>query len=432
VIERPSKKHGALFQIRWRMNGGRWRHETVGPDRQEAERVLADRLTDATRGTHRERRTATFLEFTSDWFVSHGPRLKPSTHDTYKIVLEVHLLPFFGDYLVSQIDAELIERYVASKVEERKAGGALVVDLEAKARDARGDRRTSLERQLFDARRERGLGAASINRTLTRLRQVLSAAVKYGYIDSNPVDHVTRLKVPKRERPFLELDQVLPLLDATEERHRPLVWTLLLSGLRIGEALALRWGDVQLMSEPPRLHVRRTVYGGREGPVKTGEEGTVTFGPQLLQVLLDHKAGSSFTGDDHLVFCTRKGTHLNPSNVRRRILAPAVVRTNARLRLEDRALVAADLTPHSLRHTYASLLIAQGEDLPTVASQMRHADLGTTLKVYTHAMQHTRGGVAERLDAAIWGDRGSNPVAKTRLATTALDTARALDGSTLR
>jgi integrase-like protein len=89
------------------MNGGRWRYEAIGPDREEADQALADRLRDANRGTYRERRQATFLEFASEWFASHAPRLRPSTYDT-KIVLEVHLLPFFGDYLLSQIDAELI------------------------------------------------------------------------------------------------------------------------------------------------------------------------------------------------------------------------------------------------------------------------------------------------------------------------------------
>jgi hypothetical protein len=59
------------------------------------------------------------------------------------------------------------------------------------------------------------------------------------------------------------------------------------------------------------------------------------------------------------------------------------------------------------------LLIAQGEDLSTVAAQMRHADLSTTLRVYTHVMKHRRDGVAERLDEAIWGQNsGRNSVAK--------------------
>jgi integrase len=91
-------------------------------------------------------------------------------------------------------------------------------------------------------------------------------------------------------------------------------------------------------------------------------------------------------------------------NARTRVLGPAIVRANALLTLEKRPPIPAGLTPHSLRHTYCSLLIAQGEELSTVAAQMRHADLSTTLRIYTHVMKHRREGVAERLDEAIWGD----------------------------
>ena len=103
------------------------------------------------------------------------------------------------------------------------------------------------------------------------------------------------------------------------------------------------------------------------------------------------------------MFPTSTGEHDNPANVRQRVLQPAIVRANARLTLEKRPLIPAGLTPHSLRHTYCSLLIAQGEELPTVAAQMRHADISTTLRIYTHVMKHRREGVAERLDEALRG-----------------------------
>jgi integrase len=122
----------------------------------------------------------------------------------------------------------------------------------------------------------------------------------------------------------------------------------------------------------------------------------------LLEALLDHKESSPFSGDDDLVFCTAKGGYLNESNIRRRILAPAIARANERLRLKDRAPIPA-VTPHGLRYTFCSLLISQGEDVATVAAQMRHADPTTTLRVYTQVMKHTRHGVAERLDDALWG-----------------------------
>jgi integrase len=173
-----------------------------------------------------------------------------------------------------------------------------------------------------------------------------------------------------------------------------------------------------VLADPPRLNISRTwdpaskpegaERRGLEGPVKTGEEGSVTIGRRLLETLLDHKAGSAFDGDNDLVFPTSTGGHDNPSNIRTRVLTPAIIRANARLTQEKRPLIPAGVTPHSLRHTYCSLLIAQGEELSTVAAQMRHADLSTTLRIYTHVMKHRRDGVAQRLDRAIWGERASN------------------------
>jgi integrase len=167
----------------------------------------------------------------------------------------------------------------------------------------------------------------------------------------------------------------------------------------------------------PGEQAGRSRASGARGPGEDGEEGSVTIGRRLLETLLDHKAASPYDGDDDLVFPTSKGRHDNPSNIRVRVLRPAIVRANAQLALEKRPLIPAGLTPHSLRHTYCSLLIAQGEQLSTVAAQMRHADLSTTLRVYTHVMKHRRDGVAERLDQAIWGEASRNSgrklVAKT-------------------
>ena len=71
VLERASKQHGSIFQLRWRVNGGPARCETIGPDRREAERALAVKLDAINHGTYRERREATFHEFASYWFADH-------------------------------------------------------------------------------------------------------------------------------------------------------------------------------------------------------------------------------------------------------------------------------------------------------------------------------------------------------------------------
>src|SRR5215210_962219 len=85
VIERTSKKNGAVYQIRWRVNGGPAKYETIGPDREEAERALARRLAEINLGTYRERPEATFHEFASEWYANHKSRLRPATVVDYQL-----------------------------------------------------------------------------------------------------------------------------------------------------------------------------------------------------------------------------------------------------------------------------------------------------------------------------------------------------------
>ena len=122
ISARPSKKHGTVYQIRWKINQGRVHAKIVGSDRKEAEQELALKLAEINRGTYQERHEATFHEFASSWYADHKGRLRPSAVERVRIDLEVHLVPFFGEYMLSQIGSELIERYIAEKVEERKVG----------------------------------------------------------------------------------------------------------------------------------------------------------------------------------------------------------------------------------------------------------------------------------------------------------------------
>jgi integrase len=110
------------------------------------------------------------------------------------------------------------------------------------------------------------------------------------------------------------------------------------------------------------------------------------FGQHLLEVLIAHKPDSA--QDDDLVFATTRGGHIHPSNVRTRGLQPAVEKANRELALTKVA-------------PYCSILVSMDEDWATVAQQMRHADIATTQRYYTHAMRHRRNGIAERLDATL-------------------------------
>ena len=157
-------------------------------------------------------------------------------------------------------------------------------------------------------------------------------------------------------------------------RRRPLLATLTLAGLRIGEALDLRWRHVNLPGRKLRVPGTKTDAAAR----------TVDLTPVLMELLMDYRSRARFTDADDPVFATKTGKRDGESNVRRRFLAPAVERANEALEA-DGGEVIGRLTPHSLRRTCASLLLAAGADVPYVMAQLGHSDpkmtLGVSVKV---------------------------------------------------
>jgi integrase len=156
--------------------------------------------------------------------------------------------------------------------------------------------------------REGKLSANVVNKTLTRLAQVLEVAVEYGYLDRNPArGRQRRLKATKPKRTWLEPEQVAPLLDAAgaidaDRRsddpggRRAMPATLILAGLRIGELIALRWRDIDLASGRLTVGEAKTDAGRR----------TVDLSPALRDELAAHKA------------CTRHAAPRDPCSRRGR------------------------------------------------------------------------------------------------------------------
>jgi integrase len=181
-------------------------------------------------------------------------------------------------------------------------------------------------------------------------------------------------------------------------QRRALLATLVFAGLRIGEALGLRWGDVDLARGTIRVRTAKTDAGVR----------TVHIVGVLRDELSTYAAQAKH--DAHgLVFATSSGKPHNARNVRKRMLAPAVEKANERLSKEesgeprtDVELISPRLTPHSLRRTFASILFALGEAPPYVMGQMGHTTAELTLSIYAREMDR-RDGEPERLRALVEG-----------------------------
>ncbi|HLM26759.1 MAG TPA: site-specific integrase [Thermoleophilaceae bacterium] len=308
VVERQGTKAKA-FALRFRAYGKR-EYLTLGTDAEgwtqaRAEEELENVLADVRRGVWQppSRQPVepapdpSFHEFASEWFDRHRQELRPRSREDYAWALSHHLLPFFAGHRLSEITVAEVDRYRARKL------------------------------------REGTLAPNTLNKTLTRLAQVLEVAVEYGYLTANPArGRRRRAKSSTPQRTWLEPEQVKPLLEGASirgqrggkttpaPRMRALVATGVCAGLRVGELLALRWGEVDLASGRITVRAAKTDAGQR----------VVDLWPELREELFAWKSKARHVGHDDYVFATSTGKPDSRSNVGR-ALRRAVERANEEL-----------------------------------------------------------------------------------------------------
>ena len=290
-----------------------------------------------------------------------------------------HLRAWFGSLRLSEITTEEVENFVHAKKTSPRGGKG--------------------------PRAEEPLSGTYVRKMVRVLSAVLRDAVRHDRIPRNPAEDV-RVKAPRFKGTSLDrADAISALLAAAGEidaarrdrrgHGRPLLATLLYAGLRIDEALSLRWRDVNLAAGYLRIGRAKTEAGIRE----------VDLLPPLREEIAVLRAlrfpEGAVADEGALVYGTRTGGKESPSNIRNRILRPATERANAVLAAEGKEPMP-PLTPHSLRRTFASLLVATGADPLHVADQLGHTDPGLSLRVYAQTVKR-KDGALEALRALVEG-----------------------------
>ncbi len=255
---------------------------------------------------------------------------------------------------------------------------------------------------LYAALRQRGLRREPW-RVHRLLHRACAVGVRWGWLASNPAAAVEAPPYQPPRRAAWTLAGVRTFLADTQGHRLGPLWAFLLTtGCRLGEALALRWSDVNLDQGTVHLQRTGTYLGGRwvEGPPKTrAGERVVHLPPEGVQALRRQRAqqaqwrlraGATWQAGDY-VFTTSQGRPVR-GNVAARELREACIR-----------LGLVPQTPHGLRHAHASLLLAQGVALPAVARRLGHAHPGITAAVYAHALPGQDRQVAETLGRVLAG-----------------------------
>ncbi|ADB50444.1 tyrosine-type recombinase/integrase [Conexibacter woesei] len=333
----------------------------------------------------------TFHEFATDWLARREGEVAPRTVEYERWALTHHLLPHFAHTLLDAIDIATVDDYRRAKVAESDRRRT-AIEVGRPLRAGRGRSAPTL----------RPLSPGSINKTIDVLQAVLALAREYGHIADNPATGRRRRLKASKPRP-VHLDAAEPiqaLLDAAatldaDTRHRmrdrhAIIATLLFAGLRAHELCQLRWRDIDLTNARLQVSRSKTDAGRR----------TIELLPILRATLTAHKRRSRATDPDDLVFPTGTGGQREKDNLRNRVLQPTIPVADRLLAERDHPPLPRGLTPHKLRHTYASILVACGTDPATVMAQLGHTDPHFTLRAYAHVMRRVPAERA-RLDVLV-------------------------------
>ena len=363
------KKRGGKWYVFVNYQGRR-KAKCVGPSRQIAEQVrrqLEAKLALGDLGFlgQDEEKIPAFKDYAKQWLASYADlECKASTAYSYAQLLRLYVTPRFGDRPLTHIRRDDVKLFLA--------------DL-AKA--------TRIVKEITVPRFSKN----TLRLVVCVLREVMNAALEDGLIEANPASKVGRFaksEKPARQASVMlraEAEQFLASAKELSPDLYPLFLMALRAGLRKGELIAVKWGDVQFGSnedDPNRyILVQENFVLGSFTTTKSKKSRRGDLSRELRQVLLELRdtrllaammAGKNSISDD-LIFRSKAGTVLDPSNLVHYHFLPCLEHAGLRR-----------FRFHDLRHTFGSFLIQDGASLAYVKDQMGHSSIQVTVDTYGH------------------------------------------------
>ena len=394
------------YEVTWlEHDSGRRRWKTVAGSQDAAERELHDICSRVNRGERIGIAGLRLGECVEEWKETQRARLRPKTLATYEEHLRLHVLPRLGRVKLSDIGDEDVLALIAEMTE--------------------GFRYVEREGRWVKEQRTSPYAAWTIRGVLVALSRVFAYAVRHGYVASNPVSRLERGERPsvgRHERRVLSSDEIRALFEQALPKYRPILATAVASGMRQSELLGLRWRDVDFDAGLIRVRCQLDRAGNHVEPKTPQAIRDVVLAPALARLLREHRLASAASDQADPVFANAAHRPFEHPKVQRRGFDYAAEKAGINRKGNGRRKA----TFHDLRHTFASLLIAQGADVVHVSRQLGHADPAITLRVY--ADEFAAAVHAERtralLDAAVgnalettgggrWQQSTETPASKT-------------------
>lgn len=350
---------------------------TVHGTKKDAEVELAKFVTEVQNGLVIDGKSLKFSEFTEIWKIDYGSKeLAPSTYKRYCRMLETRLLPYFGHFYINKIKPTDIMKFY---------------DLLEKD--------TQLVRKQGNngAKTKKPLSGKTILEHHRLLRAMLHKAVYWQLIVTNPAERVQPPKARKPKRRSYDDEQTkillenLELLSNEDTKYKVAIILTVFTGVRLGELMGLEWQDVDFKNGIISIN-RSSQYLADMGvftkvPKTESSIREIAIPEFIISLLEEYKLwyeeqksiyGKLWTDSDRL-FVQADGKPMHPSTI-----SKWFVKYVGQIGLPV-------INFHGLRHTNASLLVAQNIDIAVISARLGHAQISTTLDFYVHPLlSHNR------------------------------------------
>ena len=318
------------------------------PTKTLAKRKLAEIVAELNDVDYKPRAVVTVAQFVEDKYRTLIlPVRKPTTRRGYEVVLRQHVLPELGTSQLVEVTPERVQSFINCKA------GSVAWNTVRNIRTVAG--------------------------------AIFSAAVKYGYLKSNPVRSVELPPEPVKLLPLLPSDEQLQrLLDELPEPYRTMVWLVCISGVRIGELLALRWRAVDW--DRTCFWVVEAVDRKKFYSPKTHRSRRpILLADEDMKRLTEFRRRTPTAGDDDWLFLNKRGT--GPIHADKAL---------EKLQAAAKTVGISYITWHLLRHWHTTVLHDEGVPMKAAQDRLGHADAHTTMKHYVHL---SRGAERQAADA---------------------------------
>ncbi len=355
IIERGKNKWLVRIDLGRDAVGKRQRHNrTVHGTKKDAQAVLNKLLRDKDMGLLSEAGRTSFGSYLEHWLETAArPRLRARTFEEYSAQLSRYVRPELDSLKLEQVTPVVIQK-------------------------------------LYTGMLGRKLSARTVRLTHAILRNALQQAVRWRMLPFNPADAVDLPKQERQEMRAMNREEAQRFMETVAGTRWAVLFTVLLTtGLRPSEALALRWGDIDLGAA--QLSVRRTVK--RVKGVWIYEEPKTKSSRRLIELPMGTvRALAGLERDGELVFTNGLGEPVNIYTVVEHHFKSALKRVG----------LPREIRLYDLRHTHATLLLLAGEHPKIVSERLGHSSIQITLDTYSHVLPTMQKGTAAKLDAMLF------------------------------